>query len=71
MSPEAGRLADRSIQLSALLNSTADTYSNSSGRNLVSNKVSELIIMGGGYPSGYEYNFWVIPTRVRGMRILG
>ncbi|EOD45424.1 putative inosine uridine-preferring nucleoside hydrolase protein [Neofusicoccum parvum UCRNP2] len=44
--------------LSGLLNSTADAFSNSSGVDLVVNKVSELVVMGGGYPSGYEYNFW-------------
>jgi hypothetical protein len=40
------------------LNSTADSYSRLSGRELVARKVSELVIMGGGYPSGYESNFW-------------
>jgi hypothetical protein len=45
-------------QLSGLLNSTADQYSNLSGTELISSKVSELVIMGGEYPSGYEYNFW-------------
>lgn len=29
-----------------------------SGPELVAAKVSELVIMGGGYPSGHEYNFW-------------
>ncbi|KAI1426228.1 inosine/uridine-preferring nucleoside hydrolase [Xylaria sp. FL1777] len=44
--------------LSGLLNSTADSYSDLAGRELVARKVSELVIMGGGYPSGYEFNFW-------------
>ncbi|KKY16384.1 putative inosine uridine-preferring nucleoside hydrolase [Diplodia seriata] len=44
--------------LSGLLNSTADGYSTSSGVELIQSKVSELVIMGGGYPSGYEFNFW-------------
>ncbi|KAI1302639.1 inosine/uridine-preferring nucleoside hydrolase [Xylaria venustula] len=44
--------------LSSLLNSTADSYSDLDGRALVARKVSELVIMGGGYPSGYEFNFW-------------
>ncbi|KAI0909839.1 inosine/uridine-preferring nucleoside hydrolase [Ustulina deusta] len=44
--------------LSGLLNSTADCYSDLGGRELVARKVSELVIMGGGYPSGYEFNFW-------------
>ncbi|KAI0971673.1 inosine/uridine-preferring nucleoside hydrolase [Xylaria arbuscula] len=44
--------------LSSLLNSTADSYSELGGRELVARKVSELVIMGGGYPSGYEFNFW-------------
>ncbi|KAJ8115846.1 hypothetical protein ONZ43_g4573 [Nemania bipapillata] len=45
-------------KLSGLLNSTADSHSDLSGRELVKRKVSELVIMGGGYPSGYGYNFW-------------
>ncbi|KAI0527814.1 inosine/uridine-preferring nucleoside hydrolase [Xylaria bambusicola] len=44
--------------LSGLLNSTADDYSDLDGRELVARKVSELVIMGGGYPSGHEFNFW-------------
>ncbi|KAI1128550.1 inosine/uridine-preferring nucleoside hydrolase [Nemania abortiva] len=44
--------------LSGLLNSTADSYSDLSGRELVARKVSELVIMGGDYPYGHSYNFW-------------
>ncbi|RQM05145.1 hypothetical protein DH86_00003153, partial [Scytalidium sp. 3C] len=44
--------------LSALLNSTADTYSQLSGPELILKKVSELVVMGGDFPSGREYNFW-------------
>ncbi|KAF2817662.1 inosine/uridine-preferring nucleoside hydrolase [Mytilinidion resinicola] len=44
--------------LSALLNSTADEYSQLSGRDLIAIKVKELVVMGGGYPSGYEFNFF-------------
>ncbi|KAI0162440.1 inosine/uridine-preferring nucleoside hydrolase [Pestalotiopsis sp. NC0098] len=44
--------------LSDLLNSTADEYSSLDGPDLITAKVSELVIMGGNYPSGYEYNFW-------------
>ncbi|KAL1867158.1 hypothetical protein VTK73DRAFT_4320 [Phialemonium thermophilum] len=44
--------------LSALLNSTQDAFSDLDGRALVSRKVAELVVMGGDYPSGYEYNFW-------------
>jgi hypothetical protein len=29
-----------------------------SGPELIAAKVSELVVMGGGYPSGHEYNFW-------------
>lgn len=43
--------------LSGLLNSTGDCYSPLSGLELVEQKVSELVVMGGGYPSGYEWNF--------------
>jgi len=45
-------------KLSGLLNSTGDTYSPLTGRELIAHKVSELVIMGGSYPQGYEYNFW-------------
>ncbi|KAF9877527.1 inosine/uridine-preferring nucleoside hydrolase [Colletotrichum karsti] len=44
--------------LSGLLNSTADSISNLSGPELVETKVKELVVMGGDYPSGYEFNFW-------------
>ena len=40
------------------MNSTADDYSDLDGRRLIARKVSELVIMGGGYPSGQEFNFW-------------
>lgn len=39
------------------MNSSSDQHSDLSGLDLISRKVSELVIMGGGYPSGYEYNF--------------
>jgi hypothetical protein len=41
-----------------LLNSSGDEYSPLTGPELVSAKVSELVVMGGDYPAGYEYNFW-------------
>ncbi|KAK2035121.1 inosine/uridine-preferring nucleoside hydrolase [Colletotrichum zoysiae] len=44
--------------LSGLLNSTADSYSNYTGAELVKRKVMELVVMGGDYPEGYEFNFW-------------
>jgi len=40
------------------LNSTADVFSPLTGPELVAAKVSELVIMGGDFPSGYEWNFW-------------
>ncbi|KAL7817969.1 inosine-uridine preferring nucleoside hydrolase domain-containing protein [Trichoderma aethiopicum] len=43
--------------LADLLKSEADHISPLSGLELASRKVSELIIMGGEYPSGWEYNF--------------
>jgi hypothetical protein len=46
-------------KLSALLNSTADAHSSLDGRSLVTQKVSELVAMGGGYPGPrHSYNFW-------------
>ncbi|CAN9451577.1 unnamed protein product [Alternaria alternata] len=44
--------------LSGLLNSTGDAYSPLSGPELIVKKVRKLAVMGGGYPSGHEYNFW-------------
>ncbi|KAL0931233.1 inosine uridine-preferring nucleoside hydrolase [Colletotrichum truncatum] len=44
--------------LSGLLNSTADAYSSLTGPQLVEAKVKELVVMGGDYPTGYEFNFW-------------
>lgn len=44
--------------LSVLLNSTGDKYSALSGYDLVRDKIAELVIMGGAYPSGHEFNFY-------------
>ncbi|PSN64754.1 nucleoside hydrolase [Corynespora cassiicola Philippines] len=44
--------------LSGLLNSTADAHSPLPGPQLVERKVRKLVVMGGGYPSGHEFNFW-------------
>lgn len=44
--------------LSGLLNSTSDVYSPLSGPELIAKKVKKLAVMGGGYPSGHEFNFW-------------
>ncbi|KAJ7248507.1 inosine/uridine-preferring nucleoside hydrolase [Mycena rebaudengoi] len=46
------------VILSGLLNSTADAYSHLTGPELIRAKVAELVVMGGDYPSGYEYNFY-------------
>lgn len=51
-------ISDGSPKLSGLLNSTSDGHSAMDGPEMISRKVSELVVMGGGYPSGYEYNFW-------------
>ncbi|KAE8155331.1 inosine-uridine preferring nucleoside hydrolase-domain-containing protein [Aspergillus avenaceus] len=44
--------------LSGLLSSSADAYSPLPGSALVATKVKELVIMGGAYPCGHEYNFY-------------
>ncbi|KAK6207879.1 inosine/uridine-preferring nucleoside hydrolase [Colletotrichum tabaci] len=44
--------------LSGLLNSTADSHSRLAGHELVRAKVRELVVMGGDYPQGHEFNFW-------------
>ncbi|OTA64110.1 nucleoside hydrolase [Hypoxylon sp. EC38] len=43
--------------LAALLNSTGDDTTPLAGPDLISAKVKELVIMGGRYPSGWEFNF--------------
>lgn len=43
--------------LADLLRSEGDDSSPLSGSDLISNKVSELVVMGGEYPSGWEFNF--------------
>ncbi|KAH8826525.1 inosine/uridine-preferring nucleoside hydrolase [Flagelloscypha sp. PMI_526] len=43
--------------LSSLLTSSPDGYSALSGISLVRSKVSHLYVMGGEYPSGWEWNF--------------
>ena len=42
--------------LSNLLNTKADEYSNLTGAELVKKKVKLLVCMGGKFPSGYEFN---------------
>ncbi|KAJ7248509.1 inosine/uridine-preferring nucleoside hydrolase [Mycena rebaudengoi] len=46
------------VILSGLLNSTADAYSHLTGPELIRAKVAELVVMGGDYPRGHEYNFY-------------
>lgn len=43
--------------LAALLSSPPDAHSSQTGLELVSSKVRELVVMGGRYPSGWEFNF--------------
>jgi purine nucleosidase len=43
--------------LMQLLNSSADSYSPLAGTQLAKNKVKYLVIMGGDYPTGEEWNF--------------
>jgi hypothetical protein len=43
--------------LSGLLNSTGDAFSPLTGRELIEAKVKDLVVMGGDYPSGSEFNF--------------
>ncbi|KAK4139417.1 inosine-uridine preferring nucleoside hydrolase-domain-containing protein [Dichotomopilus funicola] len=44
--------------LSLLLDSPPDTYSHLPGRALLALKLTELVVMGGGYPSGHSWNFF-------------
>ncbi|OTB05605.1 hypothetical protein M426DRAFT_319596 [Hypoxylon sp. CI-4A] len=43
--------------IAALLNSSSDDATSLAGRALVSAKVKEFVVMGGQYPSGWEFNF--------------
>ncbi|KAL2760969.1 hypothetical protein ACRALDRAFT_1066634 [Sodiomyces alcalophilus JCM 7366] len=44
--------------LAGLLDSPADAHSDLPGPDLIAAKVSELVVMGGRYPSGHEFNFY-------------
>ena len=48
--------------LENLLKSGPDQYSKLSGTALVAQKVKQLVLMGGGYPSGHEFNFDSYPS---------
>lgn len=47
-----------------LLDSRPDRFSNLSGRDLVAKKVKQLVVMGGRYPEGKEWNFEQDPKAV-------
>lgn len=51
--------------LAALLRSPADAFSSLGGAELVASKVSELVVMGGRYPAGREWNFASDPESAR------
>jgi inosine-uridine nucleoside N-ribohydrolase len=46
------------LNLQNLMNSKPDKFSNLDGKNLIRKKVKELVVMGGKYPEGREYNFY-------------
>jgi len=46
------------LNLKDLIYSKPDKFSNLNGRDLVCAKVKELVVMGGKYPEGREYNFY-------------
>jgi len=48
-----------------LLQSGPDRYSDLDGIELVRRKVSELVVMGGAFPSGSEWNFEMCPQSAR------
>jgi hypothetical protein len=51
--------------LANLLRSSADDISPLSGVELVSSKVSQLVVMGGEFPAGLEWNFEMDPASAR------
>ncbi|KAK6439483.1 hypothetical protein LTR95_004316 [Oleoguttula sp. CCFEE 5521] len=50
--------------LADLLESGMDEISPATGADLISYKVAELVVMGGNYPSGWEYNFAGVDPKV-------
>lgn len=48
--------------LANLLKSGPDQYSSLNGMDLVAQKVKQLVVMGGQYPSGHEFNFSSDPS---------
>lgn len=53
------------INLARLMDSRADRHSPLDGEALVAAKVSRLVVMGGAFPSGSEWNFRMDPTSAR------
>jgi inosine-uridine nucleoside N-ribohydrolase len=46
------------LNLNELINSKPDSLSSLNGKDLIKAKVKELVVMGGKYPEGKEYNFY-------------
>lgn len=46
------------LNLQDLMNSKPDKFSSLNGKDLIRAKVKELVVMGGKYPEGREYNFY-------------
>ena len=46
------------LNLQNLMNSKPDKFSDLDGKDLIRTKVKELVVMGGKYPEGREYNFY-------------
>lgn len=51
--------------LSRLLTSPPDRFSPLTGHDLVARKVKQVVMMGGGYPTGAEFNFTRAPEAAR------
>ncbi len=51
--------------ISGLLKSGADKYSNLNGTELAAKKVKRLVSMAGGFPSGREFNIFIDPASSR------
>jgi hypothetical protein len=52
------------VNVKALWDSPADTVSRLNGRELMTAKIKLLVVAGGGFPTGSEYNFTTDPTSI-------
>jgi hypothetical protein len=52
------------VNMKALWDSSADSYSPLTGQQLMTAKIKLLVVAGGGFPTGNEYNFYTDPSTI-------